>query len=99
MGTSSLAFLLAACVAVQAFFVCAEVAISACDRNRLRARAAAGNRAAARAEQMLTVPQVTLATTLVGANLATLIAVLALGLELGQRGHSPMWAPLFVVPP
>ena len=45
----------------------------------LRTRAAGGGRRAARAERMLAVPQVTLATTLVGANLATLVAVLVLG--------------------
>ncbi|HTL33006.1 MAG TPA: hemolysin family protein [Kofleriaceae bacterium] len=87
------------CVLVQAFFVSAEVALSACDRNALRARAAGGSSNAARAEKMLAVPQVTLATTLVGANLATLVAVLVLALDLMLRDISPMWAPLFVVPP
>jgi CBS domain containing-hemolysin-like protein len=91
--------LLIACVLVQGFFVSAEVALTACDRNALRARAAAGAANAARAERMLAVPQVTLATTLVGANLATLVAVLLLALELMARGESPMWAPLMVVPP
>jgi len=90
---------LIACVLVQGFFVSAEVALTACDRNALRARAAAGAANAARAERMLAVPQVTLATTLVGANLATLVAVLLLALELMARGESPMWAPLMVVPP
>ena len=70
--------LLVGCVLAQAFFVSAEVALSACDRNALHARAAGGKTARARAERMLAVPQVTLATTLVGANLATLVAVLVL---------------------
>src|SRR5690606_19116918 len=74
-------------------------ALSACDRGRLRVRAAAGAARAARVERMLAVPQVTLATTLVGANLATLIAVLAIGLELARRGESLLWAPLLAVPP
>src|SRR5687768_7047414 len=91
--------LLVGCVLVQAFFVSAEVALSACDRTALRARAAAGAGSAARAERMLAVPQVTLATTLVGANLATLVAVLVLALELLERGGSPLWAPLIAVPP
>lgn len=97
--TGELVALLGGCVLVQAFFVAAEVALSACDRSALRTRAAAGASNAARAERMLAVPQVTLATTLVGANLATLIAVLVLALELFVRGASPLWAPLIAVPP
>ena len=99
MTTSTLVLVLIACVVLQAFFVAAEVALSAADRNRLHARAVGGKIAAGRAEKMLGVPQVTLATTLVGASLALLVGSIALGLELEQRGFSPMWAPLFVVPP
>ena len=99
MSNSTLVMLLVVCVILQAFFVAAEVALSAADRNRLRARAAAGNAAAGRAERMLGVPQVTLATTLVGANLALLVAVLAVGVELVDRGHTPLWAPVLAVPP
>lgn len=99
MSTQTLIVVLAACVVVQGFFVAAEVALSACDRGRLRQRAAGGARRAARVEEMLAVPQVTLATTLVGANLATLVAVIAIGLELARRGESLLWAPLFAVPP
>ena len=99
MTMQTLILVLAGCVLAQGFFVASEVALSACDRNRLRTRAAGGNRRAARVERMLDVPQVTLATTLVGANLATLIAVLALGLELAERGESLLWAPLIAVPP
>jgi CBS domain containing-hemolysin-like protein len=99
MSTSTLVLLLVGCVLAQAFFVAAEVALSACDRNRLRARAAAGKARAVRAERMLAVPQVTLATTLVGANLAMLVAVLAVATELAMRGSAPLWAPLIVVPP
>ena len=99
MATSTLVLLLVGCVLAQAFFVAAEVALSACDRNRLRARAAAGKGRAVRAERMLAVPQVTLATTLVGANLALLVAVLAVAAELAMHGAAPLWAPLIVVPP
>jgi len=99
MTTQSLVFVLVGCVLVQAFFVGSEVALSACDRNRLRTRAANGGSKAARAERMLGVPQVTLATTLVGANLAMMVAVLVIGLELARRGESLLWAPLFAVPP
>ncbi len=99
MTTSTLVFVLVTCVLLQAFFVAAEVALSAADRNRLHARAIAGKRAASRAEKMLGVPQVTLATTLVGASLALLVAVLAVGIELVHRGIHPMWAPVLAVPP
>ena len=99
MSTSTLVLLLIGCGIFQAFFVSAEVALSAADRNRLRARAAGGNAAAVRAERMLGVPQVTLATTLVGANLALLIAVIAVGIEVTERGHSVFWAPLLALPP
>ncbi len=99
MSTSTLGLVLGGCVMFEAFFVGSEVALSACDRNRLRQRAAAGKGRAARAERMLAVPQVTLATTLVGANLALMIAVLVVGLELAERGESLLWAPLFAVPP
>jgi CBS domain containing-hemolysin-like protein len=99
LTTGELVLIMIGCIAAQGFFVSAEVALSACDRNALRTRAAGGAHHAARAERMLAVPQVTLATTLVGANLATLIAVLVLALQLAADGLSPMWAPVFVVPP
>jgi len=96
---STLGFLLVLCVLAQAFFVCAEVALSACDRAQLRKRALGGDLRAQRAERMLAVPQVTLATTLVGSNLAGLIAVLLVGVELSASGVTPLWSPLIVVPP
>ncbi len=99
MATSTLIFLLIGCVFIQAFFVSAEVALAAADRNRLRGRAAGGNVAAVRAERMLGVPQVTLATTLVGANLALLVAVIGVAIELVDRGYSPLLAPALAVPP
>ncbi|MCW5804305.1 MAG: HlyC/CorC family transporter [Deltaproteobacteria bacterium] len=99
MSTSGLVFVLITCVLAQAFFVAAEVALSACDRNALRARAAGGKARAVRAERMLAIPQVTLATTLVGANLATLVAVLAIAVDLRQHGHALWWAPVIAIPP
>ncbi|HTR51933.1 MAG TPA: hemolysin family protein [Kofleriaceae bacterium] len=99
MAISTLVFVLVACVAAQAFFVAAEVALSACDRTALRARATGGASRAILVERMLHVPQVTLATTLVGANLAALVAVVVLAIQLVVRGESPLWAPVFVVPP
>jgi putative hemolysin len=99
MSNSALGFLLGGCALADAFFVASEVALSACDRTRLRQRASSGKSRAARAERMLAVPQVTLATTLVGANLAVLIAVLAVGLELHEHDVSLLLAPAFVIPP
>jgi putative hemolysin len=99
IAPSTLGFVLAVCLLAQAFFVCAEVSLSACDRNRLRERAEAGAMRARRAEHLLAAPQITLATTLVGATLATLVAVLIVAVEIDVRGGSPLWAPLIVVPP
>jgi putative hemolysin len=96
---SSLVLVLLGCVFAQAFFVSAEVALGACDRHALRTRAAAGRASSARIERMMAVPQITLATTLVGANLATLVAVIMLGEALATRGISPMWSPLIAIPP
>jgi CBS domain containing-hemolysin-like protein len=42
---------------------------------------------------------VTLATTLIGANLASLLAILLVGVELSIRDVTPLWSPLIVVPP
>jgi CBS domain containing-hemolysin-like protein len=99
IAPSSLGFVLAVCVLALAFFVAAEVALSACDRNRLRGLANTSDLRARRAEQLLAAPQITLATTMVGATLATLIAVLLVGVELEVAGASPLWAPAIVVPP
>jgi CBS domain containing-hemolysin-like protein len=99
IAPSTLGVLLATCLIARAFFVGAEAALSACDRGRLRARAAGGDLRARRALHMLGVPQITRATTLVGATLATLLALLVVGLELAASGTSPLWAPVIVVPP
>ena len=104
MAISTLVLVLVACAAAQAFFVASEAALSACDRAALRARAAGRSgegraRGAALADRLLGAPQVTLATTLVGANLALLVAVLIAAVQLAARGIAPLWAPLVVVPP
>ena len=96
---STLGLVLALCVVAVAFFVGAEAALSACDRSRVRAQAAGGDHRAARAERLLNAPQITLATTLVGATLATLLAVLLVAVELAPADASPLWSPLIVVPP
>ena len=99
IAPSTLGVVLAACLAAVAFFVSAEVALSACDPARLRVRAASGDLRARRAERLLAAPHIALATTLVGATLATLLAVLVVGLELFAAEITPLWAPLIVVPP
>jgi CBS domain containing-hemolysin-like protein len=99
ISTSTIVLIVIACVAAHGFFVSAEVAISACDRTLLRQRAAAGGVRAVRMERMVAVPQVTLATTLVGANLATLVAVIVVALQLDWHGVPPLWAPVIALPP
>jgi CBS domain containing-hemolysin-like protein len=99
IAPSTLGVVLAACALAQAFFVTSEVALSACDRSRLRARAAAGDLRARHTERLLAAPQVTLATTLVGATLAALIPVLLVASELSAQDITPLWAPVIVVPP
>ena len=98
IATSTLVAVLVGCVLGQAFFASAEVALGACDRGALRGRAAAGGARAVRIEQLLGVPRVTLATTLVGANLATLIAVIAVAMHLAAIDRSPWWALVAVAP-
>jgi putative hemolysin len=99
MAASTLGFLLVLCTIALAFFVAAETALTGSDRNRLRARAAGGALRAQRAERMLAAPQVTLATTLVGATLAMLASVLLVAIQLEAHGLSLLWSPLIVVPP
>jgi CBS domain containing-hemolysin-like protein len=99
MAPSTLGLVLTLCTIAVAFFVGAEGALSACDRNRLRTLAAGGNARARRALKLLDARQLMLATTLVGATLATLLAVLIVAVELVDSRASPLWAPLIVVPP
>lgn len=99
IGLTTLAVLVVGCAIAQAFFVSAEVALGACDRHALRNRAASGQRNALRVVAMLEVPQITFATTLVGANLTTVGAVALIGHALIVRGETPLWAPCIAVPP
>lgn len=99
IALTTLALVVAGCALAQAFFISAEVALGACDRHALRARAASGQRNAARVVAMLEVPQITFATTLVGANLTTVGAVALVGHVLIVRGETPLWAPCIAVPP
>lgn len=94
----SLLALLAVCLLVQAFFVAGEVAVTACDRGRLRQRAVAGSRRAKLTENLVAQPQITLATTLLGANLAGIVAVVLLAMQLAVRGIEPLWSAPMLVP-
>lgn len=89
--------LVASCVAL-GVFVAGEVSITACDRARLRQRAAAGSRRAKLTESLVARPQVTLATTLLGANLAAIVAVVVLAVQLSLRGVHPLWSAPILVP-
>ena len=63
--------LVAACVAIQAFFAGSEIAVVSADRLALQARAEDGERAAARALRLLERPTRFVGVCLLGANLAT----------------------------
>jgi putative hemolysin len=86
-------------ILVQAWFVAAEVAIAACDRSAVKTQAHAGNKRASRALEMMATPQISLATTLVGANIAGVAAVMLLAVFLVSRAVSPLWAPLILIAP
>jgi putative hemolysin len=98
MSTGWLLFALALCVLTQAFFVAAEVAMTACDRARLRQRALAGSRRAKLTERLVAEPQITLATTLLGANLASILSMVLLAMQLQLRGVHPLWSVAMLVP-
>jgi putative hemolysin len=99
IGVGNLIGVVIGCVVAQAFFVGAELALATCNRVRLRQRAEAGDKAAKVADRMMGRPQVTLATTLLGANLAALLAVLTGALHLWSLGLAPLIAVAIVVPP
>lgn len=98
LSTGSLVAILAACLLTQGFFVAGEVAVTACDRGRLRQRAVAGSRRAKLTERLVAEPQITLATTLLGANLAGIFAVVFLAMQLDSRGVEPLWSAPILVP-
>lgn len=86
------------CAVVQGFFISAEVALSACSRARL-GQAAKVNWAARKAEQLCSNPKLSVATTLLGANAAAIAAVIVVSVAMADRGISPAWALLIVLPP
>jgi putative hemolysin len=90
----------AACLTVEAFFSGSEIAMVSASRLRTRERAAAGDRGARLVEEMLARPQLMLATTLLGTNIATVIFSVTVAIFLlGARwSHGELWAVLMVTP-
>jgi CBS domain containing-hemolysin-like protein len=89
----------AGCVAVQAFFSGSEIAMVSANRGLLRQRASEGDRGARMAEAFLARPQVLLATTLLGTNLAlvTFSVMVALALAASD-GNGELLAIVTVTP-
>lgn len=98
LSTSTLIAVVLLCVLTQGFFVAAEVAMTACDRARLRQRVLAGSRRAKLTERLVSEPQITLATTLLGANLSAIVATVVLAIQLPLQGIHSLWAAAMLVP-
>lgn len=88
----------AVCVMVEAFFSGSEIAMVSANRTVLRQRAAAGDRGARMVERFLEQPQVFLATTLIGTNLATVVFSVSVALALVGRTESELLAIGLVLP-
>lgn len=88
------------CVCVEAFFSGSEIALVSANRAYLRQRAKHGDRGAQLAENLMREPQVLLATTLVGTNLATVTfsVTVALALLAHEAASSELLAVLLVSP-
>lgn len=88
------------CVTFEAFFSGSEIAIVSASRERLRHRAAEGDRGARLVEGYLEHPQVLLATTLLGTNLATVTfsVTVALFLMTANFESSELLAVAMVTP-
>jgi CBS domain containing-hemolysin-like protein len=95
IATTTLVLILIVCMVAQAFFVGSEVALSTCNRSRLHAEK---SRSAQLARSLAERPQIGLSTTLIGANLAGLVAVLITAVYLAQRDIHPLLAVAIVVP-
>lgn len=73
------------CLVAEGFFAGSELALVACDKVRLRQRAAAGSRGARMAEHLLANPALLFSTTLLGTNLSTITASIVTTLYLIQQ--------------
>lgn len=89
----------AVCVCVEAFFSGSEIALVSADRVKLRQRAARGEAGAVLAERLLGRPQVLLATTLMGTNLATVTFSVTVALALLSRPDSSELLAVVLVTP
>lgn len=88
----------AGCVLVQGFFSGSEIAMVSANRARLRKRAEDGERGAQLAESFLAKPELLLATTLLGTNLALIVFSVAVTMALLQSGGGEALAILMVTP-
>jgi CBS domain containing-hemolysin-like protein len=100
IGVSTVVVVAIVCVVVEAFFSGSEIAMVSASRARLRERAAAGDRGARLVEEMLARPQLLLATTLLGTNIAAVSfsVVVAIFLIEASWAHGEAYAILFVTP-
>jgi len=97
--TQSLILIGGACVTAYAFFGGAEVAMGAASRSRLRQRAQAGSAGARMAESLQARPQIALSTTLIGSNLAIVLAAVVTAIYLEAHGWPAAWAAVFAIAP
>ena len=98
IDTETWIFVVAICLLVQALSGGAPAALGAAHRGRLRQRAQEGSWAARSAEKLAANPRIALATTLITASTAGVVAVLISALFLRGRG-APMAVAVAVVPP
>ncbi|HKY33771.1 MAG TPA: hemolysin family protein [Candidatus Polarisedimenticolia bacterium] len=99
-GAGALGGSIAVCLAMEAFFSGAEVALVSVDRSRIRRRAEAGSAAARRVQRLMERPERVLSTTLIGTNVSV-VAGSFLANELMARRLGPeasAWAILLMLP-
>lgn len=90
----------AVCVLIEAFFSGSEIALVSASRAKLRSKVRAGKRGASLAERYLDAPQILLATTLLGTNMATVTfsVTVTIFLVQGDYGGGELLAVLLVTP-
>lgn len=88
------------CITIEGFFSGAEIAMVSASRAKLRAQVQEGNKGALLAEKYLDTPQILLATTLLGTNLAvvTFSVTATVFLLQGGYGGGELMAVLLVTP-
>jgi CBS domain containing-hemolysin-like protein len=89
----------ALCLVAQAFFAASEIALVAADGLKVRAEHERGDRAARVLGRLLEQRDRVVALMLTGANLATVVASVALTSFLHERAaHTAFWAPFILAP-